>query len=195
MDHQAPNGGEVHGQDTQISDGSDRNAHNQPAVTVQGSATTAHEAKAKNHHPKPKPKPKGLKCAKTHAYPGHQSSDCVAVNGVVAIANTTVTATWSKSTVTSVMSPSICAAITIKNHNSSTISYNDLYWSLQTPSGEVINTNFEGSPDLGSGSIVGGGTATGNVCFDDPGQSDTYVGIYKPDPFNSDRGIWLFPAT
>jgi hypothetical protein len=117
----------------------------------------------------------------------------VAVNGVVAIANTTVTATWSKST--GILGPSICAAVTIKNHNSSTITYNDLYWSLQTPSGEVVNTNFQGSPELGSGNIVGGGTATGNVCFDDPGQSGTYVGIYKPDPFNSDRGIWLFPGT
>ena len=106
-----------------------------------------------------------------------------------------MTATWTKSTVTSLMSPSICAAITIKNHNSSTISYNDLYWSLQTPSGEVVNTDFEGSPDLGSGNIVGGGTATGNVCFTDPGQTGTYVGIYKPDPFNSDRGIWLIPGT
>jgi hypothetical protein len=162
---------------------------------TQASATTAHEAKAKKHHAKakPKPKPKVLKCAKTHAYPGHQSSDCVAVNNVVAIANTTVTATWSKST--NALGAEICAAITIKNHNSSTITYNDLYWTLQTPSGEIVNSNFEASPDLGSGNMIGGGTATGNVCFDDPGQSGVYVGIYKPDPFNSDRGIWLFPGT
>jgi hypothetical protein len=163
------------------------------AVTAQASAATAHEAKAKKHHPKPKPKPKVLKCAKTTAYRGHQSSDCAAVNNVVAIANTTVTATWSKSA--NALGAEICAAISIKNHNSSTITYSDLYWTLQTPSGEVVNSNFEASPDLGSGNIVGGGTASGNVCFDDPGQSGAYVGIYKPDPFNSDRGIWLFPGT
>jgi Domain of unknown function (DUF4352) len=163
------------------------------AVTAQAPPTTAREVKTTKHHPTPKPKPKVLKCAKRHAYHGHQSSDCVAVNNVVAIANTTVTATWSKST--NILGSSICAAVTVKNHNSSTITYNDLYWTLQTPSGEVVNANFEGSPDLGSGSIIGGGSASGNVCFDDPGQTGTYVGIYKPDPFNSDRGIWLFPGT
>jgi len=149
---------------------------------------------------KHKAKPVALTCAKTYAsYRGHQpANDCVAVpnptvpaSGHVAIANTTVTATWSQQP-DPLSGTSICAAVSIKNHNSSTISYNDLYWTLQTPSGEVVDTNFSASPDLGSGNIIGGGTASGNVCFDDPGQSGKYVGIYKPDPFSAARGIWLF---
>jgi hypothetical protein len=176
-------------------DGSDRNSGDW-GEHHSGVGHNDDEAKGHNDYegqaPKPKPKPV-LTCAKTHAYAGHQSSDCVAVNNVVAIAHTTVTATWTPSSTP--LGNSICAAVSIKNHNSSTISYNDLYWTLQTPSGEVVDGNFQGSPDLGSGNIVGGGTASGNVCFDDPGQTGTYVGIYKPDPFNSDRGIWLFPGT
>ena len=38
--------------------------------------------------------------------------------------------------------------------------------------------------------MMPGGSASGNVCFDDPGQTGTYVGIYK-DPLNPTRGIWL----
>lgn len=131
-------------------------------------------------------------CATAHAtYADEQSTDCVALpNGTVAIANTTVTATWSRKITT--LGNSICAAVSIVNHNTDTISYNSLDWKLQTPAGSVVTTNFQGTPYLGSGTIVAGGTASGNVCFKDPGQPGTYVGIYKPDPFQPNRGIWLF---
>jgi hypothetical protein len=133
--------------------------------------------------------------AKPPSYPGQQATDCVALpNKTVSLANTVVSAKWTKST-DNLGTPSICAAISIKNNNSSTISYNDLYWTLQSPAGKVTDTNFAASNDLGSGSIVGGGVATGNVCFDNPGQSGTYVGIYQPDFFNGTRGIWLFSLT
>lgn len=132
------------------------------------------------------------------SYPDHQSTDCVAPSdGSVGVANATATATWAHTT-SSLGSNVICASVTIKNHNSSTISYNDLYWKLQTPSGKVEDADFEtpnGATDLGSGNIVAGGSTTGTVCFDDPGQSGTYVGIYKPDPFQANRGIWLFSAS
>ncbi|MHB1725026.1 MAG: DUF4352 domain-containing protein [Acidimicrobiales bacterium] len=131
--------------------------------------------------------------AKPAPYPGRQSSDCVALaNNTTTIAGTVVTATWMRTT-NLFGAVDICAAVSIKNNNSGTISYNDLYWRLQTPSGVVEDSNLTASNDLGSGSLVGGGTVTGNVCFHDPAQSGTYVGIYKPDPFSSARGIWLFP--
>ena len=120
------------------------------------------------------------------------ATDCVALaNGTVGMANTIVKATWSRTT-SNLGTASICAAISIKNKNSGSISYNDLYWQLQTPAGKVEGTNFEATNDLGSGGIVGGGTVTGNVCFDDPGQSGTYIGLYQPDSFNNYRGVWLF---
>jgi hypothetical protein len=169
------------------------------AVGMGASVTASATAKPKSKtttttKPKPKPKVAALTCAKTHAYPGHQPADCVAVNNAVAIANTTVTALWAVQP-NPLGGNEICTTVKVKNHNSSTITYNDLYWTLQTPSGEVVNTNFQASPDLGSGSIVGGGTASGQVCFDDPGQTGKYVGIYKPDPFSAARGIWLFTGT
>lgn len=123
------------------------------------------------------------------------ATDCVArANKTVGMASTIVKATWSRAT-SSLGTASICAAVTIKNNNSGSISYNDLYWQLQTPAGKVEGTNFEATNDLGSGGIVGGGTVTGNVCFDDPGQSGTYVGLYQPDTFNNNRGVWLFTSS
>ena len=132
---------------------------------------------------------------KPAAYPDQQSTDCVALpNNTVSIANTVVTATWARST-DNLGSASICAAVTIKNNNTSTISYNDLYWKLQSPSGTVVDTSFSATNDLSSGNLVGGGTVSGNVCFADPAQSGGYIGIYKPDPYNATRGIWLFPLS
>ncbi|MGH3733939.1 MAG: DUF4352 domain-containing protein [Acidimicrobiales bacterium] len=110
------------------------------------------------------------------------------------MANTIVTATWSRQN-GNLGSPSVCAAVSIRNNNSSSITYNDLYWQLQTPSGKVEGTNLEATNDLGSGGIVGGGRVTGNVCFDDPGQRGTYVGLYQPDAFNDERGVWLFKSS
>jgi hypothetical protein len=120
------------------------------------------------------------------------TTDCVAnANGVLGMANTTVTAKWSLAT-GNLGDPSICAHVVIRNHNSGSISYNDLYWQLQTPSGKVESTNEEATNDLGSGGIVGGGVVTGNVCFDNPEQHGVYVGLYQPDSFNNDRGVFLF---
>ncbi|MHB8438227.1 MAG: DUF4352 domain-containing protein [Acidimicrobiales bacterium] len=130
-------------------------------------------------------------------YPDHQSTDCVApASGAVGIANATATAAWATAT-TELGTKVICATVSIKNHNTGTISYNDLYWKLQAPSGKVEDADFQtasGGTGLGSGDIVAGGSTSGQVCFDDPGQAGVYVGIYKPDPFQSNRGIWLFSA-
>jgi hypothetical protein len=129
------------------------------------------------------------------AYPDQQKTDCVALpDNSVAMANTAVTATWTRST-DSLSQAVICAAVTIKNNNKSTISYNEFDWKLQTPSGKVLDASLADTNALNSGDLVGGGTASGNVCFDDPAQSGGYVGIYKPDPYNATRGIWLFPLS
>jgi Protein of unknown function (DUF2510)/Domain of unknown function (DUF4352) len=132
-------------------------------------------------------------CARTHpSYPHQQSThDCVAplTTGSVSIANTTVTASWFRTT-DLFRTTTICANVVVNNHNNETISYNPLYWSLQTPSGQVVDTNFTGT--LKSGDLVAHGTATGTVCFDDSRATGTYVGIYKPAHLQANRGIWLF---
>lgn len=128
------------------------------------------------------------------SYPDQQTThDCVALpDSSVSVANATVTATWAKAQ-DPTGSNQICAAVTIKNHNTSTISFNEFDFKLQSPSGKVEDAGVAFTNALNSGDIVGGGTTSGNICFDDPGQAGTYVGIYKPDPFSADRGIWLVP--
>jgi hypothetical protein len=129
-------------------------------------------------------------------YPDKQSTDCVATDtnpNPIGIGGAFVTATWTRSTDSS-GTATICAAVNIVSLSSLTISYNEHYWSLQTPAGSVANANLAATEGLGSGELVQGGSASGNVCFDDPGQTGTYVGIYK-NPLNPTRGIWLVPFT
>jgi hypothetical protein len=129
-------------------------------------------------------------------YPNEQVTDCVALpDNTVSIGHTAVTATWSRSPAGALGSASICAAVKIVNHRSSTINYNAVLWSLQSPNGAVVRANVGVTGDLGSGDLVAGGTAEGNVCFDDLGQAGTFVGSYMPDVFNPTRGIWLVPLS
>jgi hypothetical protein len=102
-----------------------------------------------------------------------------------------ITATWSQQSVNG--DNDICGDITYKNLNSSTLDYNPLDWRLQSPEGSVFDMNLDGS--LNSGTLIKDGSVTGTVCFDNPGQSGTYVGIYKPDFFSAKRGIWLFTSS
>ncbi len=132
-------------------------------------------------------------CAKTHpSYPDQQlTHDCVALpNHTMSMSGSgaLITAVWSQQVASG--DNDICGNITYKNLNSSTLDYDPLDWKLQSPAGSVVDTNFDGS--LNSGTLIKDGSVTGTVCFDNPGQSGTYVGIYKPDPFSADRGIWLF---
>ncbi|HZK73078.1 MAG TPA: DUF4352 domain-containing protein [Clostridia bacterium] len=127
------------------------------------------------------------------SYPDQQRThDCVALpDGSVSVANVTVTATgWARSQ-DSIGVSSICAAVTVKNNNTSTISYSEFNFKLQSPTGTVTDATITLSNSLGSGDLVAGGNAAGQVCFQDPGQPGTYVGIYKPNPFSASRGIWL----
>ena len=129
------------------------------------------------------------------SYPDQQKThDCVALpDGSVSVANATVTATGWARTQDSIGDSSICADVSIKNNNTSTISYNEFDFKLQSPTGTVTDPGFTLSGSLDSGDLVAGGTATGKVCFKDPGQTGTYVVIYKPNPFSASRGIWLVP--
>ena len=130
------------------------------------------------------------------AYPESQPTDCVAAANKpnpIGIGDALVTATWTRST-NSLGTASICAAVKILNFGDLTISYSEYYWSLQTPAGTVADTNLAVTGGLGSGELTVRGMVSGSVCFDDPKQAGTYVGIYQ-DPINPVRGIWLVPLT
>ena len=135
-------------------------------------------------------------CAKNPpGYPDQQKAhDCVALaNGSASIAGATVTATnWVRSR-DSIGIGHLCVGVTIKNDSTSTTSFNEFDFKLQSPAGKVVDASITLDESLGSGDLVAGGTASGHVCFDDPGESGTYVGIYKPNAFSASRGIWLVP--
>jgi hypothetical protein len=92
------------------------------------------------------------------AYPDEQTTDCVALpNNTVSIGHATLTATWSRLPAGAMGSGSICAAVKIVNHRSSTIYYDSVLWSLQSPNGAVVRANVDATGDLGSGDLAGGG--------------------------------------
>ena len=127
------------------------------------------------------------------SYPDQQKThDCVALpDGSASIAGSSVTATgWTRSQ-DSIGDSSICADVSIKNNNKSTISFSEFDFKLQSPSGTVNDASITLENSLGTGDLVAGGNASGRVCFQDPGQTGTYVVIYKPSPFIASRATWL----
>lgn len=77
--------------------------------------------------------------------------------------------------------------VKIENRDDRAQPYSTFDWRIQTANGQVLDPTFV-DDTLGSGDLVPGGTVEGKVSFDaGPG---TYYIIYKPDPFDADRGIW-----
>src|SRR5450631_3144864 len=88
-------------------------------------------------------------------YPGRQSTDCVATATTpnpIGIGGAFVTATWTRSKDSS-GTATICAAVNINNLHSSTITYDEHDWSLQTPAGTAANANLAATGSLRSGQI------------------------------------------
>lgn len=78
--------------------------------------------------------------------------------------------------------------VKIENRDDRAQPYNTFDWRIQTANGQVLDPTFAGDQTLSSGDLVEGGVVEGKVSFDvGPG---TYYIIYKPDPFDADRGIW-----
>lgn len=84
----------------------------------------------------------------------------------------------------------LCSHVSYANGSSASVSYFDVEWKLQTPSGQVEDRPGLSST-LNSGELVKGGTTSGQLCFSDPGATGQYVLIWKPNPFQSDRAVWL----
>ncbi|ETT24137.1 protein of unknown function DUF1942 [Rhodococcus rhodochrous ATCC 21198] len=89
----------------------------------------------------------------------------------------------------------LCTTVTINNGGDDPADFADFDWKLQDPAGAIRDTWITGRPNLlGYGDVAPGGTATGEVCFDNragspPGQ---YVVLYDPSfDFSSDRIGWI----
>jgi len=66
-------------------------------------------------------------------------------------------------------------------------------FTMQDVSGAIVNPTFFGGGDaLGSGDLAPGGGVRGDVCFEDKANArGTYVVLYKPNMFLSDRGAFV----
>jgi hypothetical protein len=85
----------------------------------------------------------------------------------------------------------VLVEVTVENRDSGAQSFNMFDWKVQTDGGQVLNTSvcgFGQDSNIGSGSLVQGGSVTGTVGFD-IGPGVHYV-IFKPDAFNAARGVW-----
>jgi len=85
-----------------------------------------------------------------------------------------------------------CVKVAYRNIDHRTRRFSWTEWRLQLPNGVVEDATLNTSPEaLGSEDLVAGGNVAGAVCFDESTQSGQHVLIWKPNPFNKARGIWL----
>lgn len=128
------------------------------------------------------------------AFPGAKSSDVVGKGGsALKIGDATVTSTPLVNG-DAALGPTLCTSVSLQNASKDTLSFNIFDWKLQSPTGTILTSGLSGSDNmLSTGEIAPGGTAKGDVCFDNkqtaPGQ---YVVLYQPTfSFFSNRAAWL----
>lgn len=128
------------------------------------------------------------------AFPGAQESDVVGQAGAaLVLEDITVTSTPLVAG-DSTFGSTLCTTATVQNNSEDTIDFNALDWKLQAPSGTIQNTSLTGSSDtLTAGQVAPGGTATGDVCFEnEPAETGQFIVLYEPVfSFFSDRGAWI----
>jgi hypothetical protein len=137
---------------------------------------------------------KAAPCAAPYLDKQMKNDRCANASGTVTMSGLAVTAKPLRVEADSLGGKGMCSAVTIDNVSSGSQDYNVLNFKVQTPSGDVATTstlNF--AETLNSGTLVAGGVKTGQVCSGYKGTGQ-YVLIYKPNPFESTRGIWLFPV-
>jgi hypothetical protein len=91
--------------------------------------------------------------------------------------------------------PRLCSDLTLDNHSSETQWYYvDIELSIQYPSGNEKGVVLVYDNDLGSGNLVPGGHASGQVCFVDRGEVGQHLVLWnrKQASFTTPRrGVWI----
>jgi hypothetical protein len=126
-------------------------------------------------------------------FPGAHDGDVAGKGGdTLTSDNMAITATPLKAG-SSVLGKTLCTSVTIVNNGKDQDSYNALDWKLQDPAGAAVSTGFVGSDNaLNSGDLAPGGTASGDVCFDNKSpKKGQYVLLYQGNVFINDRLAWL----
>ncbi len=128
------------------------------------------------------------------AFPGAKDGDVVGHGGdALNIGDATVTSA-AIANGDATLGATLCTSVSLKNASKETIQFSVFDWKLQSPSGTIMSSGFSGSKNmLSTGEIAPGGTASGDVCFDNkqptPGQ---YVVLYQPTfSFFSNRAVWI----
>jgi hypothetical protein len=127
------------------------------------------------------------------AFPGSKKGDVVGQAGApLKVGDATVTAA-PLAAGDATLGKTFCTATTLSNGSKETIKFNAFDWKLQTPAGTIVNTGFAGSKNmLSSGEIAPGGTASGDVCFDNKNaEAGQFVVLYQPVFSFSDRAAWI----
>ncbi len=127
-------------------------------------------------------------------FPGKKDRDIAVKPGdEVQLSDWTTTAGALKSRTDPGFGKQLCAPVTMINRDDSSQDYNSFSWQLQGPSGDTKDLAIsESNNAFGSGTLAPGGKKTGTLCWDNPGESGTYVVLWQPDTFSSDaRGAWV----
>jgi len=127
-----------------------------------------------------------------HAFPGQTEDDVVGDAGEkLSIRGLSITA----SEVTprnDTFGERLCSKVSIENDGDTTVQYNTLDWKLQYPSGDIKDPSISGGDTLNHGEIAPGGTAEGEICFEEDGGDGQYVlfseGLLS---FSSERAAWI----
>lgn len=85
----------------------------------------------------------------------------------------------------------LCTTATMVNGGDDAVSFAEgLDWKLQDPAGASRNSTVSEN-GIGTGELAPGGTASGQVCFEDAGAAGTYQVVYSPfASFTSDQATW-----
>ncbi|WP_307846291.1 DUF4352 domain-containing protein [Rhodococcus sp. CX] len=128
-------------------------------------------------------------------FQGKQDGDTAANAGDAVTLDAITITTTPLSEVNDPYSAVLCTTVSINNGGDDSADFAEFDWKLQDPAGAIRDTWITGRPNLlGYGAVAPGGTATGEVCFDNragspPGQ---YVVLYDPSfDFSSDRIGWI----
>ncbi len=144
--------------------------------------------------PKPRATPPTAAAASGLTFPGKKDRDVAVKPGdEVQLSDWATTAGALKSRTDPGFGKQLCAPVTMLNRDDSAQDYSSFSWQLQGPSGDTRDLAIsESNNAFGSGTLAPGGKKTGTLCWDNPGESGTYVVLWQPDQFSSDaRGAWV----
>ncbi|MBP2366427.1 DUF4190 domain-containing protein [Pseudonocardia parietis] len=84
--------------------------------------------------------------------------------------------------------PSLCTTVSYNNTGAGSESYNSYDWQLLDPNGATTAPNIAWDNALNSGSLVAGGTTSGDVCFATKATAGEYRVLYSP--FGGTKASW-----